>query len=264
MKKLSRQAKSGAAIAVAAVTGVSLAGLAFASSLSMTSPMRPSFLDVARCSPEGARVDIDNGLATVTVPQGCSEEQVELFLAGHDGVERVQVGTGSNTVSVPSAAALPEEVLVTAGTWPLPTDWSAKEDPVEPEVGDSPFTCTVPEGECTAELTYKAEWGTAPWVYEVRGEMTSTSATPQTWTMTINLSSLEFPFLANDLRDDGGGLLQRVDDSGCDANPRTVTVKGRVGWAGDQVSQGAVVHFSVRGFDTIQAYDAQRTLMQCP
>jgi hypothetical protein len=91
-------------------------------------------------------------------------------------------------------------------------------------------------------------WGyPTPTDYLISATVSSSSATPVTWQVTINLSSSDLPFLATNLSDNQGGLV-KVSATSCSASPRTVTVKGTTSWGNyHQVQAGQTANLQVHG-----------------
>ena len=216
---------------------------------------------VQKCSAGHATVTIQPNHAQVVVPPECEGEPVSLYLASESGTTKVLVGTGSGQVSLPSSASSPEEVLVTAGTWPLRTDWSGD----VPEAGPDWAQCQLPSGTCEVTQGQTSAWADGegePTNYIYSVWISSSSPTPEKWVVTINLSSSELPFLA-DWVYDGTGLLVKVKDSGCSAVPRTLTVEGRTDWGNsNSVGQG----LEKRQIQTLgrRAPNGSNPLMSCP
>lgn len=226
---------------------VAMLGVSFATSLTLSSPTAPSFAADARCSSAAASVNVTQGTARVAIPQGCQSQNIRLYVGAGNGAYSVEVEDGE-TVSLPAGFVEPEAALVTAGTWPLPTNLEVDQPPVG---DDSPFVCTVAQGECTVENLTINPWS-ENWpvidAYNASGSITSTSPTKQEWTLTINLSSPYFPFVADGVNDIQNGLVH-LGDSGCSANPRTITVKGTTTWGEyDYVWEGAPTrNFQING-----------------
>lgn len=261
-KRTKRIRNSAAAAGVAALVGTSVLSLAFASSLQLSSPTRPSFADAARCSSDPATVTVLNGHATVKVPPECEGEEILLYVAASGQAKKITVGTGSGTITLPSGAALPDQALVTTDTWPLPTELEIDDPPV---VGDSPVTCYSPGGSCEIVNLELNAWG---WPkkneYNFSGSIVSTSPTKHRWTLVLNLSSSDFPFVASGVKDTQGGLV-KISSSQCSESPRTITVEGTDTWGEyDYVGGGLPQrNFQINGRLITQGPETDK-LLSCP
>lgn len=244
MRKLKKLSLAGAAAGIVAA-GAAL-GMAFASALTLTAPIAPSVTLSSKCSTDDAVVTIDAGVASVVTPAACEGENLALVLGHGQTASIVSVPSGGS-VSLPGSLTQPQGVLVTSDTWPLSTDWTIQDLP-DPDPETAPFTCSVPNGTCEVTDINLNSWG---WPstneYNISGTIVSSSPTHQQWTLTINLSSPDLPFVANSLRDAQGGLV-KSSDSGCAASERTVTVTGTTTW-GDYhlIWDGQSRNFQVNG-----------------
>lgn len=256
MKK--RKLFAGGLLAAVVASAVSVGA---ASSLQLTYPTHPYYTVASKCSTQEADVTIRDGAATLTIPDGCEEDDLALYLGQGDTAERFQVSKGSNTVNVGEVS--PEGALLTADTWPLSTKWTLL-DPPEP--GDSPVTCQlIPSGECEVTDLSLTSWG---WpetdTYIVFGKVVSSVEKPTLWKITINLSDDYFPFEANGLWALNQGVV-RESDSGCDAQPRTITLTGTTEWGQHQYTwAGAAPRpFQVQGQLTDPNGPGAPILMSC-
>lgn len=213
----------GAAVAITA-----LSGAAFASSLPLESPSKPSVITAERCTSEEVTVAVGTDTAEFLLPAGCAGQNLSLHLAGADGTTRHDfIGAVQNVVSV-SVPADPQSVLVTADTWALRTSGHF----LDPEPTDSePVTCTIPNGTCEVTITQFDAWPNIPDTYRLMAAISTDSETPQKWTVTFNLSSPELPFRARGLTPTGAAPLTKIAESGCGATPLTVTAQGATDWA---------------------------------
>lgn len=254
---------SGVALVSAVMLVVAMLGVSFATSLTLSSPTAPSFASDSRCSSSPASVSVTEGTAQVVVPEGCQSQDISLFLGASGAAYSVEVVSGQ-TISLPTEFSRPQAALVTVGTWPLPTSLDVGEPPV---VDDSPFTCTVPAGECTVENLELSAWSSSNWPeineYNASGSITTTSPTKQEWTLTINLSSPAFPFVADGVNDTQKGLVL-LSDAGCVQVPRTITVKGTTTWGDyNYVRAGKPRNFQINGDLRVRSGKTYN-LLSCP
>lgn len=149
------------------------------------------------------------------------------------------------TTTVPGGAFTPAVGLVprvTVDGWLVPATWT----------GQQPFLrCTVPDApgaSCAATLTDLQQWGypsTTTWLANLA--VSTTSATPVTWQVDVNLSDPGLPFVARALTDGTGGLVL-VATSGCGDVPRVVTVRGTTAWGSfHTVEAGRTSAIQLRG-----------------
>lgn len=150
----------------------------------------------------------------------------------------------SATLTLPSTPDTVSGALLTAGTWPLPTNWRQTLTTL-PAVSCAPVSGS---GTCAASVTGITAWPYPSLTdYNLNVTVSSTSASALTWQVTFNLSSSDLPFIASDLSDNQGGLV-KVSASSCSASPRTVTVKGTTGWGNyHQVMSGQSSNLQVHG-----------------
>lgn len=253
----------GFALTSAIMLVVAMLGVSFATSLTLSSPHAPSFSAYARCSPASASVNVTAGSAQVVVPPECESQDIRLYVGSGNVAHSVEVESGE-PVSLPAGFVNPQGALVTANTWPLPTSLDVDQPPV---VDDAPFVCTVPQGECIVEdLTIKSWSDNWPDIdaYNAGGRITTTSPTKQEWTLTINLSSPDFPFVAGGVHDTQKGLVH-LGDSGCSTTPRTITVKGTTAWGDHNYvwAGGKARNFQING-DLHAKPGKTYSLLKCP
>ena len=180
---------------------LSTAGMVFASSLTLGSPVTPSLYTASKCATGSAEVMVSDGSAAVSVPEGCESVDLKLYVAENDQAHSVGFAPGT-TVSLPAGFKAPKAALVTADTWPLATDLKVDSGP--PIIDDEPFTCKVGSGICSIERQ-EILWGDGT-VFGFTMAITSDSPTPVEWELSINLSSSWFPFVAGGLADQGGEI----------------------------------------------------------
>lgn len=223
-----------------AVTGIALVvsvlGLSAASTLTLTAPTAPAQTAVSKCSTQVAAVNFEAGQALLDVPEECADEPLNLYVASDSGTETVPVP--AHATQVPVGSSNPKDALLTAGTWPLVTSWAISGGP---GIGDEPFLCElIPEGTC--EVANLVLWvhpdGNA---YQAKAEITSPYADRRPWRLTINLSSPEFPFLADEVIETDGRFVVE-SDSGCTARPRTITAVS-ASWASVSASSSQNLQF---------------------
>ena len=204
-----------------------------------------------------------------SIPVACRGKQASLrlftaagtALATTDTVVTLPAGSATTTVTVPSyAVAQASGLALTIATWGVPTTWTST------VVTLPAFSCAVVQGNpnstCVATVTNATEWGYPTTTDFLRGvTISSTSNSPVTWQLTINLSDPGFPFLARALADGQGGLVL-VGTSGCSASPRTVTVQGTTAWGGyEKVSSDTPRQLEVHGYVSNQP---STMLLNCP
>lgn len=138
------------------------------------------------------------------------------------------------SVARPTAAAWTDpahfRATATAGNWPLPA--LSCRVPADPSK-----TCTATFGTGGSAL-----WPLLP--YDRQIVVTSTSATPVEWEVTLSPSAADWPISGATRLGDLDNRVDRVAVGACSANPRWVIVKGSPGYA--QVSSAAPVTFRVR------------------
>ncbi|GEK23333.1 hypothetical protein [Cellulomonas xylanilytica] len=265
-----------AALAAALLTLLAVAALspASAAQLPLSARMLGAFV-LERCTstPLPATPGAVSGGASTqvvlsSIPAACRGKQTSLrlftasgaALAPTDTVTTLPAGAATATITVPSyPVAQASGLALTVATWGVPTTWTSAAVPLPA------FSCTVPGSPsvtCAATVTLGTEWGYPTATDFLRSvSVTTTSATPVPWQVTINLSDPGFPFLARTLTDGQGGLVL-VSTSGCAASPRTVTVRGTTAWGGyDQVSAATPRGFEVHGYAATQA---SAGLISCP
>ena len=202
------------------------------------------------------------------IPVACRGKQASLrlftaagaALATTDTVVTLPAGSATATVTVPSyAVAQASGLALTIATWGVPTTWTSTAAPLPG------FSCAVPGNPsvtCAATVSSSTEWGYPTTTDFLRSvTISTTSTTPVTWQLTINLTDPGFPFVAKALADGQGGLVL-VSTSGCSAAQRTVTVQGTTAWGGyDQVSAGSSRGLEVHGYASNQP---TTMLLNCP
>lgn len=233
---------------------VALLGTASATELSLSSPTRPSYALAERCSNAPVAVTGEAGSSTVTIsglPAGCTELPLTVWLHEAGSTYRgtaVAPAAGEDvTLTVAGLQLSPQTAgLVTAATWPLQTATTVSS-------GSLPFvSCRTPdnpEAGCEATVAGEWQWGwptASDWVRNL--EVTSSSQTPVRWELVINLSHPSLPFHPTQTLHSTDQGLVRVAASACDAEPRTVTVRGTTGW-GDHhtVSDGMTRRAQLHG-----------------
>ncbi len=246
--------------AVAVIGALLIAGLSTASAATLPlSSVRITTLTVAeRCAPA---LTVEPGPATGgtatsvairQVPAHCAGKQVRLRLLGASGplATADAVATlpaAGATATIPVAAYTPSAVrgvALTVDGWGLAPTWSA------PMPG---IACTVPgnpSASCDVKVVASHEWGSGESrTYLRRFEVSTTSTTPITWRLTLNLSDATlFPFVAAGLSDQQGGLV-KVSASACSDPARLVTVKGTTNWGSyHTVVAGEPRTLEVQGF----------------
>ncbi|MFS0701832.1 hypothetical protein AB6N24_17810 [Cellulomonas sp. 179-A 4D5 NHS] len=158
------------------------------------------------------------------------------------------------TLSVPSYTVTQVSgVAMTASTWGLATRWTT---------GAPGLTCTIPANPsvtCTVTGTDGSE-SFIGWTYNRSFRVTTSSTTPVAWQVTIDLSdTTQFPFVARSL-DDASNSLDLVSATSCSTSPRTVTVRGTVNGAGDNlISVTDPEEFRITG----RAYWTNADLIAC-
>ncbi len=232
---------------LAALAAVASLGVSAAAKLSLqNSAGSPLFQTWSRCSGQ-VKATITGASVTVTgIDSACSGKTLAAYVrSGSSTLTASATVSGSTvTLTLPSAPATVSGALVTAGTWPLPTVWEQTQTTL-PAVSCSAISGT---GTCTATVTGITSWGYPTLSdYNLNVTVSSSSTTPVTWQVTINLSSTDLPFVASDLSDTQGGLV-KVSATACSASPRTVTVKGTTSWGNyHQVQSGQSSNMQVHG-----------------
>ena len=207
----------------------------------------------------------------VAVPASCAGLPVALRLFKAGGValhaaDLTVAAASSPTTTITLSTTdryTPSEVVgvaLTLGTWGVRTAWTST------AVTVPALSCAVVQGNpnstCVATVTSSTEWGYPTTTDFLRAvTISSTSNSPVTWQLTINLSDPGFPFLAKALADGQGGLVL-ISTSGCGASPRTVTVQGTTAWGGyEKVSSGTPRQLEVHGYASNQP---STMLLNCP
>ena len=207
----------------------------------------------------------------VTVPASCAGLPLALRLYKAGGVALHAADLTVASASAPTTTITlatvdryaPSEVVgvaMTLGTWGVRTAWTST------AVTVPALSCAVVQGNpnstCVATVTSATEWGYPTTTDFLRSiTISSTSNSPVTWQLTINLSDPGFPFLAKALADGQGGLVL-VSTSGCGASPRTVTVQGTTAWGGyEKVSSDTPRQLEVHGYASNQP---STMLLNCP
>lgn len=249
----------GAGATLAAASTVSLAA---AASLDLSSPTVPSQMAAEKCSTEEAVVTFEDGEARLDIPEGCRGEELNLYVNTGSGTSSVPIPPSSVQVQAPDGN--PKGALVTAGTWPLGTEWSAESLPQLPE---GVFSCAlIPDGECEVDLYFEDDWnqGTDQWTYQLKARITSDTTERRPWKITMNLSDPALPFLAEEVRDTNGGLVVE-STSGCEAHPRTITLSGTTTWGSyhEVWKGGPAREVQIWGIETGNGTSSQ-TLWYCP
>lgn len=259
-----------ALLAVLLATLLVASGAVSASAATLTS--QASFRQEAwsRCTNQPVTVTGAQGASTVALTgldPACSGTTVRAHLAsgGVTYTAPVTITGGTATVgafSPPGLALSPAaSALVTADGWALPTTTSVT------GVTQPFLTCTTPAhpgATCTAVVTatnsWSEQWPTiTTWNRTI--EVRTTSATPVTWQVTINLDDPGVPaHPTRRLADTQGGLVL-VSAAPCTATPRTVTVRGTTSWGSyHQVSATRSITFQVRG----SSIAGTGNLLSCP
>lgn len=223
-------------------------GLSAAAGMSLGATSRaPVIKGWSRCSGQVSAAVTGTTVNVSGIDADCSGKALAVYVHSATGtISATATASGSTAAfTLPSQPAGVDGVLVTAGTWPLPTAWS-QPSAVLPAVACAPASGS---GTCTATISDLNYWG---WPttsdYNLTVKVDSVSSTPVTWQVTINLSSADLPVLASDLSDTQGGLV-KVSATSCAASPRTVTVKGTTGWGSyHQVKAGQTQTLQVHGF----------------
>lgn len=212
-------------VALAAVASI---GVSAAAKLDLHATGRAPLIKTwSRCSGQVKATVTAASVVITGINPACSGRTLTAYVrSGSTTLTASTTASGSTaTVTLPSAPATVSGAIVTAGTWPLPTVWEQTQTTL-PTASCSPVSGS---GTCTATVTGLIYWPSPPNEYMMTITVSSNSATPVTWQVTINLSSGDLPFLATDLSDTQGGLV-KVSATTCSASPRTVTVKGTTTW----------------------------------
>jgi hypothetical protein len=231
-------------VALAAVASV---GVSAAAKLNVqTGGGTPLIKAWSRCSGQVKATITGASVAVTGIDSACSGTTLVAYVrSGSSTMTASTTVSGTTaTLTLPSAPATVSGAIVTAGTWPLPTVWEQTQSTL-PAVSCSAASGT---GTCTATVTGIDKWGYPTLSdYNLTVTVSSSSTTPVTWQVTINLSSIDLPFVASDLSDTQGGLV-KVSATACSATPRTVTVKGTTSWGNyHQVQAGQTSSLQVHG-----------------
>ena len=202
-----------------------------------------SGIDTAACAGLPLELWVSDGTKTATAA-------VASIVSGKESV------TLSNSVDVAKVQA--KMVMVKVGNWPIPSTWTNSS-----EVPVPLLTCVVPGSDvsCSAAITAKNSWG-SEFIYDVT--ITTNSATPVPWMVTINLSMTPdpFPFVANEVNEYSGGAGIFYSQSACNATPRTMTVRNG-DWRTISKSQSQVLKIDGRQAASGKAAGGQ-VLLSCP
>ncbi|MBO3084989.1 hypothetical protein [Cellulomonas fengjieae] len=273
-----RMPRPGRRTALAAVVGALLlalvgSSLAQASAVSITTRLKPFTTSQSRCTSQAVgvtNVAIAGPTARVVVsgldPARCAGQPLAVTVydpavTTWPAARRLEVtgavSTSTATLTAPTGTFTPAaglKVRVTVGGWEVPATWTYT-TPI-PLV-----SCTVPgstSATCSATITTVAGGNPGEYLRTIR--VTGSELYFTRWQVTLNLSDPALPFVARSLLDVGSDLVL-IGTSGCDANPRTVTVEGSSSWAYDYTSLWVPRTFQVRGY---AANQATPMLLNCP
>ena len=134
----------------------------------------------------------------------------------------------------PTTAAWSDSAYVSAtafaASWPLPA-----------------LSCRIPADPAARCSATFGTGGTVLWPllpYDRQIVVTTTSATPVAWEVTLSPSSPDWPITGASRLGDLDNRVDLVAAGTCSANPRWVTIRGSAGY--QQVSSSAAVAFRIR------------------
>lgn len=244
---------------------VSVAGVAYAADLGLSSPTRPSLGVAERCAQTTVTIAGTawvNPLTVSGLPPACGGLPLKIWLHDSDSTHTISTEVppegGEVTLSPAFSVGPHTDALATIDSWPMPTTMEIY----------TPFvSCRTPQDlslGCTAEATDPHGWPDGYWQSTVT--ISTTSQTSVEWELMFNLDDSSVPVQPTRYLSHYGGLTPTsVPD--CDAAPRTVTAAGdSEGWHNERVGgDGPTSHeLGVQGSRQVGDPAAHTALLACP
>ena len=241
---------------------LSLGAVGHAAELSLSSPRPPSLAMAERCDAQAA-VEIEgttwrSPLTVSGIPAACGGLPLSVWLydSGATEVVTTQVPNGGGTVAVPVTRVTVgphTAALATIDTWPLSTTMDIH----------TPFvscrTPGTPAAGCSVEVVNDNDW---PGHWQKTMRISTTSRSPVTWELLVNLSDPSVPVHPTRYLTHTGGLAL-ISFAGCDTEPRTLIAGGSAGWHNQQVSTDTPRDVQVEGSYPLAEPASRNMLFLC-